>query len=64
MPAIVVSHRVRKNESENVHTSRAERDSDSHFVRALGDGVGDHTVNADRRQDEREPGKQRRAIAC
>ncbi len=43
--------------------ARAQRDADSNFIRPLRHGVSHHAVNADRSQNERGPGENRKQQA-
>ena len=44
---------------QNIAAFRTERDADPDLACLLRNGVTHHAVNADRREDEREPGKDR-----
>ena len=48
---------LRQNETDDVGTLRAERDSDAEFLRTLANGIRDDAVKSDAGENECERGK-------
>ena len=48
-----------QHEAQHVALPGAERDANADLLRALGDGVRDHAVDADHREHERDGGEHR-----
>ena len=59
MPAPSTQPASRKHQPQDAPGVRADRDADAELARALGDAVGEHAVEPDRRQHQRQAAEER-----